>query len=115
MITWLICSAGNYDECIDTVGQHEESKEVYFKGKYCAINYYPVRPASFDPKYLQKELPKAHMFRKLLKQFPTVSNQHRVTDGPHSIRILFPINMFHGRCPKTGNLLWVTCVRLRTN
>lgn len=63
---------GNYDECLDTVGAHEDSKEVYFKGQYCAINYYPVQPASYDPKYLSKELPKAHMFRKLLRQFPTV-------------------------------------------
>lgn len=67
-----ISSFGNYDECIDTVGTHEESNEVYFKGQYCAINYYPVTPNSFDPKYLSRELAKAHMFRKLLRQFPTV-------------------------------------------
>jgi hypothetical protein len=79
-----VSSFGNYDECLDSVAfddplksgtldnEEKSTDKVLFQGKYCAVNYAPMKPLSYEPDYLIKELPKGKIFRKAMKEFTPV-------------------------------------------
>ena len=95
MLYGSVSSFGNYDECLDAVayetietnvqetaddGDDDANTEsrststtsVMFRGKYCAINYTPMKPKSYQPDYLANELPKGKTFRKMLGEFTPI-------------------------------------------
>lgn len=102
LVSGAINSFGNYDSCLSV--EAVDSGELVFTGQYCAVERGIEAPASYDPEYLARELPKARLIRKALSDASPVEISLSLKMANTRMAMCLPSTCSHADARKIVNL-----------